>query len=78
MKRKPGVHFAFREDQWRIIHEADGARPRPPGPRALRAETYFFRQRVLVEMVQFVAFAKGIGRTTPSNQATLLVGGARW
>ena len=32
---------------------------------------YFFRQRGLVEMVPCVMFPKGIGRTTPSNQATL-------
>ena len=50
--------------------------PEAPGPRGPRAETCFFRQRVVVEMVQFVAFSKGIGRTTPSNQATLLLEGA--
>ena len=64
----------FAGPQWRINHGADEARARspPPGPRGPRAETYFFRQRDLVEMVQFVAFPKGMGSTTPSNQATLL------
>ena len=36
-----------------------------------RAETYFFRQRGLVEMVQYVAFPEGIGRTTSSHKTTL-------
>ena len=56
--------------QWRINHGADGARargPRPDGP-PTPAETNFFSG--LVEMLQFVAFPKGIDRTTPSNQAT--------
>ena len=37
------------EEQWRNNHGADGARARPPAGAPLpRAETYFFRQRVLV------------------------------
>ena len=49
-----------------------GHMPGAPARGAFRAETYLFRQRVLVEMVQFVSFPKRIGRTTPSNQAMLL------
>ena len=44
-----------------------------PGPPARGAPEQ--KQRFLVEMVQFVAFAKGIGHTIPSNQATLLLEG---
>ena len=42
-----------------------------PGPPA--RYPIFFRQRLLVEMFQFMAFPKGIGRTTPSNQACSFV-----
>ena len=49
-------------------HVAAGA----PGPSGHRAKAYFFRHRGIVEMVSFVAFPRAIGRTTPSNQATLL------